>query len=41
MNTSGIDCENWDNLKLATSLIVIFGPEEDDFFREITTLTIL
>jgi hypothetical protein len=40
-NTSSINCENWDNLKLATSLIVIFGLEEDDFFREVTILTIL
>jgi len=29
-DTSGINCENWGNLKLATALIVIFGPEEDD-----------
>jgi len=35
-DTSGINCENWGNLKLATALIVIFGPEEDDNdFREV------
>ena len=41
-DTSGINCENWGNLKLATALIVIFGPEEDDNdFRKVIILTIL
>jgi len=34
-NVSGIKCEHWGALKLATALKVVCFPEEDDDFHEV------
>ena len=34
-NVSGIKCERWGALKLATALKVVCFPEEDDDFHEV------
>jgi len=34
-NVSGIKCEHWGTLKLATALKVVCFPEEDDDFHEV------